>query len=48
LHANTMKRLDHVRNQMLVGNRCLTWKPHSLFHIKSISGRLRSLPLQLP
>src|SRR5437764_785187 len=48
LHANTMKRLDHTRNQMLVGNHCLTWKPRSHFHIKSNSGRLRSLPLQMP
>ena len=48
LHANTMKRLDHMRNQMLVGNRCLTWKPRSHLHIKSNSGRLRSLPLQMP
>ena len=46
LHANTMKRLDHVRNKMLVGNRCLTWRPRSHLHIKPNRGRLRSLALQ--
>jgi hypothetical protein len=32
LHANTMKRLDHVRNQMLVGIRDLTCLHRSHFH----------------
>jgi len=32
LHANTMKRLHHVRNQMLAGIRCLTYRRWSHFH----------------
>ena len=32
LHTRTMKRLHEARNQMLVDNRCLTWKARSHFH----------------
>src|SRR5262249_37667058 len=49
LHTRTMKRLHEARNQMLVDNRCLTWRLALIFiALKSNSGRVRSRVLQMP